>query len=252
MADEAAPRNQRAMAFGALLLLGASAALAPHPVLWIRAAPPFASLLLAVFGLLRPGPGAAVAVMGAAVSVIAVTGVAWQLTMALALVAFFVVSLARPGLGSLSVPVGRVPLWETVACAAVTPVALIAWFVLFRPDVTNITAGIPKVGPVIAILGGLAFAVINATGEELIWRGVIQTRLSTFMAPREAIFLQALSFGAQHAHGFPRGVIGVALAGTWAIGLGLLRKKADGLLASILAHIVADAIIAAIVISTMQ
>jgi membrane protease YdiL (CAAX protease family) len=40
----------------------------------------------------------------------------------------------------------------------------------------------------------------------------------------------------------------VTLAGAWAIGLGWLRTKGGGLLAPMLAHIVADATIAAIVI----
>jgi membrane protease YdiL (CAAX protease family) len=172
--------------------------------------------------------------------------------MPLALGVFFLASRARPALGSLREPVGRVPLWGTLVCAAVTPIALLLWFGLFRPDLSNITAGIPKVGPVVLALGGIGFAVITALGEELIWRGVVQTRLTALLPAREAIFLQALSFGAAHAHGFPRGVVGVALAGGWAIGLGMLRHKAGGLLASTLAHIVADATIASIVLFSIQ
>ena len=252
MADGEASQTQRFLAFGALVLLGLSAALAPHSVLWLRAAPPLAALLLGVFGLLRPGPGAAVAVLSAAISTISLTGIVWQLVMPLALGVFFLASRARPGFGSLIVPKGRVPVWETVGCAAVTPVALVAWFVLFRPDLTNLTAAVPNAGPLVLALGGLGFVIVNALGEELIWRGVIQSRLGALVPPREAIFLQALSFGVQHAHGFPRGAVGVALAGSWAIGLGLLRKKADGLLAPTLAHVVADATIATIVVSTAR
>ncbi|HMJ54374.1 MAG TPA: CPBP family intramembrane glutamic endopeptidase [Polyangiaceae bacterium] len=155
------------------------------------------------------------------------TGIAWQATMPLALGVFFLASRARPALGSLREPVGRVPMWGTVGCPIVTPFALVAWFVLFQPDLSNITQSLPKV--------------------ELIWRGVIQTRLSALLPTRDAIFLQALSFGAAHAHGFPHGVVGVGLVAVWAIGLGLLRKTAEGLLAPVLAHMVADATIAAIV-----
>lgn len=250
MTEGIALQTQRFLAFGALLLLGASAALAPHPIVALRVAPALVASLLAIFGLFHPGPGAAVAVMGAFVSGIFLSGIPWQLTMALAIGVFLLVSKVRPGIGPLVLEVGRVPVWGTVGCAAVTPVALIGWFVLFRPDLSNIATSIPKVGPVVVILGALGFAVVNALGEELIWRGVIQTRLSELLAPREAIFLQALSFGAQHAHGFPRGIVGIVLAGSWAVGLGLLRHEAKGLAASTLAHIVADATIAGIVIMT--
>jgi membrane protease YdiL (CAAX protease family) len=170
--------------------------------------------------------------------------------MPIALAIFFFASRARPAIGSPWLPLGRVPVWGTVACAAVTPFALVAWFTLFRPDLSNITGAIPAAGPVVLALGGFAFAVMTALGEELIWRGVIQTRLSGLLPARDAIFLQALSFGVQHTHGVPRGIVGVTLAGIWAIGLGLLRHKAGGLLAATLAHFVADATIASIVLFT--
>jgi hypothetical protein len=51
-----------------------------------------------------------------------------------------------------------------------------------------------------------------------------------------------------HVHGFPRGVSGVVLAGAWGGMLGKLRQRAGGLLAPVLAHIVADATIASIII----
>lgn len=247
MVDDGERQTQQALAFTALLLMGVSAAVAPHAVLWIRAAPPVAAALVAAFGLLRPGPGAAVAVLGAAISLIAMTGIAWQATMPLALGVFFLASRVRPALGSLREPVGRVPMWGTVGCAAVTPFALVGWFVLFQPDLSNFTQSFPKVGRAVLAIGGIGFVLVTAFCEELIWRGVIQTRLSALLPTRDAIFLQALSFGAAHAHGFPRGAVGVALVAVWAVGLGALRKTAGGLLAPMLAHMVADATIAGII-----
>jgi uncharacterized protein len=64
--------------------------------------------------------------------------------------------------------------------------------------------------------------------------------------------LQAGSFGLQHAHGFPRGVIGVALAGSWAVMLGVLRHRSRGLFAPTLAHVVADATIAVLVLTIVR
>ena len=60
--------------------------------------------------------------------------------------------------------------------------------------------------------------------------------------------ITSLSFGLAHAHGFPRGVIGVVLAGSWAAMLGVLRHHTRGLAAPIVAHVVADATIATVVL----
>jgi membrane protease YdiL (CAAX protease family) len=248
MAEDADRQLQRALCFVALALMAVSAAVGPHRDISIRAAPPTLAALVAVFGLLHPGPGAAVAVLGAAISIAAATGLAWQATMPIALAAFLFVLPARPALGPLREPVGRVPAWGTFACAAVTPVALAAWFVLFGADLGDITRRLRELGPTELALGAAGFVLVNAFCEELIWRGVIQSRLTALLPERDAIFVQAISFGAQHVHGFPRGAAGVVLASVWAIGLGMLRRSAGGLLAPILAHIVADATIAAIVI----
>src|SRR6187549_2086543 len=79
---------------------------------------------LAVWGLARPGPGAAIAVLAAAICSIAMTGLAWQAVMPLAVVALIAVAKLQPQVGSVRQPRGSVPLWSTVGCAAVTPVAL--------------------------------------------------------------------------------------------------------------------------------
>jgi CAAX protease family protein len=249
-AGPAESQTQRTLAFVALGLMGVSAALAPHSVLWIRVAPLPAALLVAGFGLAHPGPGAGIAVLSAAISVTAASGIAWQAVMPVALGVYFLASWARPALGSLRERMGRVPLSDTIGCAAVTPLALVGWFLFFQPDMSAITRGLPKLGTAELAVGMTGFVLVNAFCEELIWRGVIQTQLSAFLSERDAIFVQAVSFGAQHAHGIPRGIAGVVLAGAWAMGLGVLRRRAGGLLAVTLAHIVADATIAVIVVLT--
>ncbi|MDQ3032297.1 MAG: CPBP family intramembrane metalloprotease [Myxococcota bacterium] len=82
-----------------------------------------------------------------------------------------------------------------------------------------------------------------------IWRGVIQDRLEPLVGVSVAVVLQAISFGTQHAHGVPRGLVGVLLAGTWALMLGALRHRSGGLLAPLIAHIIADAAIAILVLT---
>ncbi len=78
------------------------------------------------------------------------------------------------------------------------------------------------------------------------WRGVFQMSLRALFGSYAASVMQRLSFGVQHANGFPRGIVGVCLAFLWGLLQGLLRDRSGGLLAPIIAHIVADASIAII------
>jgi membrane protease YdiL (CAAX protease family) len=98
------------------------------------------------------------------------------------------------------------------------------------------------------LAGAVGFALVNALLEELIWRGVIQDGLNPLFGSAVSIALQGLSFGLQHAHGIPRGVVGVVLAGSWAVMLGMLRRHTRGLLAPFIAHVVADSVVASIVL----
>lgn len=245
---DTAVARQRTVAVGALVLLALAAAVpASAPMPW-RAAPAVAGSSLAALALAHPGPAGAIAVLAASLESVALSGLPWQLVMPLALCVTGLVTRTRLGVALRRAPLGRVPVWPTVACAAVTPVALVAWMMLFAPHLDDITGAIPHVGAAALLLGAAAFALGNALFEEWIWRGVLQAQLGALFPPVAAILLQAASFGAAHAHGFPRGVVGVGLAGAWGIMLGVLRLRAGGLLAPVVAHVVADATIAAIVL----
>ncbi len=61
-----------------------------------------------------------------------------------------------------------------------------------------------------------------------------------------AVLAQAVAFGVIHAQGFPRGVVGMVMASIYGLMLGVLRLRARGLAAPVLAHICADATIFAI------
>jgi membrane protease YdiL (CAAX protease family) len=143
---------------------------------------------------------------------------------------------------------GRIPLRLTLFAGLVTPGALVGWVYFLEPDVSDLTKLIPEAHIGLLIFGGALFALVNAAFEEWVWRGLLQPALQVEFGLAWAIALQALSFGLAHAYGFPRGPVGVALAGTWAVILGVLRHRANGLLAPFLAHVVADATIAAIMI----
>ncbi len=169
----------------------------------------------------------------------------WQISMALALGVWARLHPKawtwRASWGALS------PGWTAVV-GGVTPVALLGWLALFHPDLSAVRAALPAAPLAVLVLGGLGFAVVNAVLEELVFRGVLQSSLEPTFGAAGAILLQAVSFGVEHAHGIPRGPVGVLLAGTWAVMLGVLRRHTGGLLAPVVAHVVADATIAVIVL----
>jgi membrane protease YdiL (CAAX protease family) len=175
---------------------------------------------------------------------------AWQVTMLLALPAFAIagrfVADVRPS-PAWRAP-GRIAWGWTAVVGGVTPVALVSWLLVMRPDLHNVGATVPDFPLPVLLAGGALFAVVNAILEEAIWRGVLFDRLLPVFGVPAALALQGLSFGLQHAHGVPRGPVGVVLAGSWGVMLGMLRRKTGGMLAPIVAHVVADTTIAAIVL----
>jgi membrane protease YdiL (CAAX protease family) len=138
--------------------------------------------------------------------------------------------------------------WIVIALVAlVAGIALIGWVELLQPDLGRLRAMLPQ-WPLIGLLAaGLTFSVFNALFEELIWRGILLDWLRTFMSPAAAVLIQAISFGAAHYMGFPSGFVGSGLAAVYGVMLGALTVRANGLLAPIIAHIAADAVIFAVV-----
>ena len=241
-------RRQRFVALGALALLGAVSLLPPAQFFLEHVLLATAAGVLAVWAVGRAGAAASVALVGFGLCVGPLVRVPWPLLMPLALALLAICTRLRPELGAVWFARGSVPPAATIVCGAVTPIALLSWLALARPDLSDLSALVPKARPWLLVLGGVGFAAWNAILEEWIWRGVIQTRLTTIMPEPLSIFVQAISFGVAHAHGFPRGVSGMLLAGVWALMLGSLRIRASGLLAPILAHFVADATIAAVLL----
>jgi membrane protease YdiL (CAAX protease family) len=178
--------------------------------------------------------------------------VPWQAVMGIALAAFALLGRVVPGFAPPPrwwAP-GRVPLGWTALVGGVTPVALIGWVVLFHPNLRDVVgAYVPHLPLPVLIAGGVGFSFVNAALEELIWRGVLQDRLEPLFGAAGAIVVSSISFGVQHARGVPRGAIGVLLAGSWAVMLGMLRKHTRGMLAPFLSHVIADATIAVIILT---
>jgi hypothetical protein len=194
--------------------------------------------------------GSPVAMLAGLLCLAIVAAQLWQAAMLVALSAYFLIAIRvriLPNRGWYQR--GKVPWLFTAFCAAVTPVFLVAWVMFFNPDIKDLVQAVPRLPLPLLVLGAVIFAVLNALGEEMIWRGLFQDRLTLLFGAMAAVAIQGVSFGVLHAHGFPRGVAGVVMAGTWGIMLGWLRVRSGGILAPILAHIVADATIAVIVIS---
>lgn len=242
-----------AVAVGALAMLAAMAVLGPDAPRGVQGSIAAVAVVLA---LLRVHPAArSLAVLAAMLTCtfpLALAGIPWQAVMLVVLVAWGLVVRGAPALAPSSEwrVRGGVPWLATALVAGVTPLALVTWLLVMEPDLSDVVgAYVPELPLALLVLGSVGFAVVNAAGEELVWRGVFQDRLVVLVGMPAAIVLQAISFGLQHAHGIPRGPVGVVLAGTWAVMLGMLRSHTKGLLAPFLAHVVADAVIATIVIT---
>lgn len=133
--------------------------------------------------------------------------------------------------------------------AIVAGVALVGWVWLADPDLDVLQSLLPEWSVTGLIAAGLTFSVANAILEEFIWRGIFLRWFATFMPMAWAVIFQALSFGGAHYLGFPSGLVGVGLATIYGLMLGLLAVRANGILAAIVAHIAADAVIFAILAS---
>ena len=244
-------KRDRALSIASLVLLAAAASVPRDAALGLRAIPVgFSGLVLAIS--IASAERRRIPLLVFAISGIALTGVPWQGVLFMAVLVAFAASRLDARFGSVRTERGTVPVLFTVVCAAVTPVALLGWVRLLEPDLTHITRAIPELSSVALTLAGAGFALVNAALEEWVWRGLLQRDLSEQFGMRTALLLQALSFGSVHAHGFPSGPIGMALAAVWGLMLGALRVRAGGLLAPVLAHIVADATIALIVLGQLR
>ena len=188
------------------------------------------------------------------VSLIGTVG-AWPLPLVLALAIYggvaAVYAPARLGLswlrrGSFGPPVRRL-VWLTVLVSAS---ALVAWYELARPDVGVLRARIQPLSLVSLPLAAIGFATVNAAAEEGVYRGVIQYALESSIGfGVTALLLQSLAFGVAHINGFPSGGAGVGLACVYGLMLGIVRRRADGMLAPWVAHVCADLVIFAILVT---
>jgi membrane protease YdiL (CAAX protease family) len=126
----------------------------------------------------------------------------------------------------------------------VSSCGLLAWVFLFHPDLSDLVRKVPRGSPLTLLGAGVLFSVLNAIGEEVLFRGIVWNLLDKVFRHDWAINVgQAALFGVMHIHGFPRGWIGVLMAALYGLVLGEIRKHSGGLLAPIVTHAFADATI---------
>jgi membrane protease YdiL (CAAX protease family) len=118
---------------------------------------------------------------------------------------------------------------------------LAAWLLFAKPDLSDLVSRIPRLGWPALILAGLLFALVNSVVEEVLFRGLLWAGLVESLRSSPTIVIaQAACFGAAHFRGFPRGGSGVALAFTYGLLLGIVRRRTGGILWPILGHVLPD------------
>jgi len=117
---------------------------------------------------------------------------------------------------------------------------------LMKPDVDALAARLPGTLLGSAILAGACFSFVNAALEEVLFRGVLYDALESQWGWQTAVIISSTFFGVLHTAGYPPGSLGAVMAGIYGVLLGGLRRETGGLLWPIVAHVVADATIFAI------
>jgi len=189
---------------------------------------------------------------------IAVIHILWPLPIIMALVLVFaagrLLKFTRGGFDWIRKgDLGPRQIAAIAIISALSGMVLFGWYMIVKPNISDLTGVVPHATPVVLIATGLVFAFGNAACEEFVWRGIIFNALERTIRPGAWVLcIQALSFGVAHAHGFPRGASGIVLAGIYGYVLGLVRQDAKGLLAPIAAHFLADAVIYSILASAVR
>jgi membrane protease YdiL (CAAX protease family) len=142
--------------------------------------------------------------------------------------------------------------WLGLATVVLSAAALTAWALAVRPEPAEYMRELQRLPLWLAILGIVAFALVNPVWEEMLFRGVLLTELASVWGVRAAVVLQAVLFGAAHFAGFPSGPVGMVMAATWGFVLGVMRVRSGGILISYLVHVTANAVIGTLAVLILR
>ena len=182
----------------------------------------------------------------------------WPIPPLLAVLAYLVAVARVPALGGRPRWLARgrldaVTVLLIVASIFVSSLGLLIWFAVAKPDYSHLVGTLFPRLPVTALfVGVIAFSMINAAMEELVYRGVLLSSLDAVLGGGLVpVALQAIVFGIAHVAGFPRGAIGIGLATVYGLMMGAVRRHAGGMFAPWLAHLATDTVIGAILLHAL-
>lgn len=140
--------------------------------------------------------------------------------------------------------------WLTAITMLLSGTGLLLWYYCSQPNLTPFLEQQPELPLALVPLAGLGFAILNAIMEESVFRGILMQSLESALGYGWIpVVGQAVLFGVMHypPGAFPNGLWGVGLTFIYGIVLGLIRRRSLGILAPIVAHVLADAVVFAIV-----
>jgi uncharacterized protein len=177
----------------------------------------------------------------------------WPLFWLAPLLAYAVIVAAFPRLRKTvtwlkSGKITRTGIAFSAAIIALASAALIAFQITLRPDLAAYRSAMPfEIFGTVAMTA-ILFPTINATLEELVYRGVLFDGIESQWNTRFAVVTTSLLFGIGHLQGYPPGIVGALLACIYGFAMGALRVHTKGLTLPIIAHIFADATIYGILV----
>ena len=131
----------------------------------------------------------------------------------------------------------------TLGIMTLTTLVLVTFQVTVRPNLSSCREVLPLKSLGGVVMAGAIFTVVNATLEELVFRGVLFDAIESQWGVGVTLVATTALFGLGHLEGYPPGPIGACLAGVFGLLLGALRHWTGGLLLPIIAHMGADATI---------
>ena len=121
--------------------------------------------------------------------------------------------------------------------------ALATWAFDVRPEPAPYLLGLQDLPLWLGILGIVGFALVNPIWEEALFRGVVLEELGKVWGVAPAVVVQAVLFGIAHWAGFPSGWLGMAMAASWGLALGIIRVRSGGMALTYVVHVFANAVI---------